>query len=108
MQDGGMEIAALQNRPVLNQWVSEYWEAYHFLGSSRAIHQGGVGPIPLTEIVAYMDAIYLRDVDERLRMITMIQSLDRVYVKHVNDKANKRMADHKARAGRRTPRRRQR
>jgi hypothetical protein len=41
-----------------------------------------------------MDAIYLRDVDERLKMIKMIQSLDNVYVTHVN-KAAQRKADAK-------------
>lgn len=82
-----MEVPALQNRPQMTQWVIEYWEAFQTLGNSRIPHQGGIGPIPLTEIVAYMDAIYLYDVDERLRMIKMIQSLDRVYMKHVNDKA---------------------
>jgi hypothetical protein len=87
MQEGGMEVQALQNRPKLTQWVIEYWEAFHILGSSRIAHQGGIGPIPLTEIVAYMDAIYLFDVDERLKLIKMIQSLDSVYMKHVNEKA---------------------
>lgn len=82
-----MEVKALQNRPALTQWVAEYWEAFQILGNSRIPHQGGVGPIPLTEIVAYMDTIYLFDVDERLRMVRMIQSLDKVYMRHVNDKA---------------------
>lgn len=82
-----MEVKALQNRPTVTRWVIEYWEAFQILGNSRIPHQGGIGPIPLTEIVAYMDTIYLYDVDERLKMIRMIQSLDRVYVKHVNDKA---------------------
>ena len=93
-----MEVPALQNRPELTQWVADYWNAFQTLGNSRIPHQGGIGPIPLTEIVAYMDAIYLRDVDERLRMIKMIQSLDRVYMKHVNEKAaHKRDLDAKAR-----------
>lgn len=98
MQEGGLEVKALQNRPAITQWVIEYWEAFQTLGNSRIPHQGAVGPIPLTEIVAYMDAIYLRDVDERLRMIKMIQSLDSVYVKHVNERAaHKRATDAKAR-----------
>ena len=98
-----MEVQALQNRPALTQWVIEYWEAFQILGNSRIPYQGGIGPIPLTEIVAYMEAIYLCDVDERLKMIKMIHSLDAVYVKHVNDKA-KRQADSKKKAP--TPRKR--
>jgi hypothetical protein len=89
MQEGGMEVPALQNRPEITQWVIEYWDAFQTLGNSRIPHQGGIGPIPLTEIVAYMDATYLIDVDERLKLIKMIQSLDRVYVQHVNDKASR-------------------
>jgi hypothetical protein len=92
MQSGGVEVQALQNRPSLTQWVLDYWNGFQVLSGSRSIHQGGVGPIPLTEIVAWMEAIYLRDVDERLKTIRMIQSLDSVYVMHVNDKA-KRKAD---------------
>lgn len=82
-----MEVPALQNRPVLSQWVIDYWEAFQILGNSRIPQQGGVGPIPLTEISAYMDVVYLRDVDERLRTVRMIQSLDKVYCRHVNNKA---------------------
>lgn len=100
-----MEVPALQNRPTLTQWVIEYWEAFQILGNSRIPHQGAIGPIPLTEIVAYMDTIYLRDVDERLKMIMMIQGLDRVYMKHVNDKA-KRDAESARKNARRAPRKR--
>ena len=81
-----MDVPALQNRPALSQWVVDYWNAFQTLSGSRASHQGGIGPIPLSELVAYMDATYLRDVEERLKFIRMIQSLDRIYVKHVNDK----------------------
>jgi hypothetical protein len=84
-----MEVQALQNRPTLTKWVLDYWEAFQYCSTSRKVHQGGIGAIPLTEIVAYMDAVYLRDVDERLRTIKMIQCLDQVYVSHVNDKAKR-------------------
>lgn len=83
-------MPALQNRPKLSQWVFEYWEAFQILSGSRAVHEGAVGPIPLSEMIAYMTAIYLRDVDDRLKFITMIQSLDSVYMKHVNEKAKQR------------------
>jgi hypothetical protein len=98
-----MEVKALENRPILNRWVTDYWEAFQLCSSSRAITQGGIGPIPLSEIVAYLNASYIRDVEERLRTIKMIQCLDRVYVSHVNEKV-KRDADlerQKARRGKR-------
>ena len=84
-----MEVEALKNRPRLNMWTIEYWEAFQTLSSSRTLHQGGIGPIPLSEMVAYMDATYLIDVDDRLRFITMMQALDKVYVKHINEKAKR-------------------
>lgn len=90
MQEGGMDIPSLHNRPRLNKWVSEYWEAFQTLIQSRAVHQGGIGPIPLSEIVAYINCVYIRDVDDRLTFIKMIQSLDNVYVKHINKKAQQR------------------
>ena len=105
MQEGGLVVKALQNRPTINQWVTEYWNAFQVLSGSRAIHQGGIGSIPLTEIVAYMEATYLSNVDERLKFIKMIQSLDSVYVVHVNDKA-KRNAESAKKSAKRSPRKR--
>lgn len=85
-----MEVESLKNRPRLTMWTREYWEAYQILSGSRIVHQGGIGPIPLSEMVAYMDATYLLDVDERLKFIMMIQALDNIYVKHVNEKAKQK------------------
>ena len=82
-----MEVQALQNRPTLNQWVTQYWEAFQILSGSRAVYQGSVGPIPVSEIVAYLEVAYITNVDERLRYITMIQGLDHVYVSFVNERA---------------------
>lgn len=95
-----MEVKALNDRPILNKWVTEYWEAFQILSSSRAITQGGIGPIPLSEIVAYLDAIFLLDVEERLRTIKMIQCLDRVYVSHVNETVQRKAKKDRQPAGR--------
>lgn len=84
-----MEVDALKNRPRLTMWTIEYWDAYQVLSSSRMVHQGGIGPIPLSEMVAYMDATNLTDVDDRLRFIKMMQALDKVYVSHINERAKR-------------------
>jgi hypothetical protein len=105
MQHGGMEIEALKNRPSLNQWVHEYWEAFHILSGSRMTHQGGIGPVPFSELVAYMQCIGMQDVDDRLKFIKMIQGLDNVYVLYVNEKAQQRVNRDRAQA-KRTPRKR--
>lgn len=109
MQQGGMEVPALQNRPMLNSWVSEYWTAFQLLGSSRAVTQGGIGSIPLSEIVAYMECVYVRDPDERLRFIMMIQGLDGVYVPFINNRSKQRHKSEEAKQKRMVrPRRRSR
>ncbi len=95
-----MDVPTLKTRPTLSQWVTDYWNGFQILSGSRASHQGGIGPIPLSEIVAYMEATYLRDVDERLLFIRMIQSLDTVYVKHVNDKVARNAKAERAKAQR--------
>ena len=92
-----MEVKALKERPRLTPWIIEYWEGFQVLGSSRKTHQGGIGPIPLSEIAVYMDTMAIRDIDERLKFIRMIQSLDRIYVKHINAKA-KSEADRRRRS----------
>ena len=101
-----MEVPALQNRPTLSQWVSEYWGAFQVLSGSRAAGQGGIGPIPLSEIVAYMECIYLHDVDDRLVFITMIQGLDSVYVKFINERAAQRAERNRKQAAQKRPRKR--
>lgn len=100
-----MDVPALDHRPRISRWTVEYWEAFQILSSSRAVHQGGIGSIPLSEMVAYMDATYLADVDERLKFIRMIQAIDKGYVKHINSKA-KAEAERKAQSRKATPRRR--
>lgn len=106
MQQGGMEVKSLQDRPKLSRWVTEYWDAFQRLSSSRTAHQGGIGPIPLSEINAYFDVMNIRDVDDRLTYIKMIQSLDSVYVKHINEKAKREAEARRKKASAKKPRRR--
>ena len=101
-----MEVEALRTRPKLTQWTIEYWDAFQRLSSSRTAHQGGIGPIPLSEIVAYLNVMNIRDVDDRLTYIKMIQSLDSVYVKHINEKAKRDAESRRKRASAKRPKRR--
>lgn len=50
----------------------------------------GVGPIPLTEIKAYLDMYGVTDLDERMYWIRMIKVLDRVYIEHINKTAQRK------------------
>lgn len=48
--------------------------------------QGGVGPIPLSEMFAYTEMFEINDLEERERFVKMTKALDRVFVKHTMQK----------------------
>lgn len=50
---------------------------------------GGIGPIPLSEIVAYLDMFGVTDIDDREYWIRMIRVLDRVYIDFMNKKVKR-------------------
>ena len=83
----GNDPDALKIRPRLRPWVAEYHRAFHTLSASRPVGLGGVGPIPLTELAAYLNLFGVHDYDEREAFIKMIQALDSVYLKHMHEKA---------------------
>jgi hypothetical protein len=77
---------SLKDRPSLTRWNAEYYRAFSVLSDSRQIGQGGIGPIPLSEMLAYMTIHEIGDLEERERFTTMVKALDRVYMEHVNTK----------------------
>jgi len=50
---------------------------------------GGVAPIPLSEILAYMQIFRIQDMDERTRFIKMIRALDSKFMAFLADKREK-------------------
>ena len=75
---------ALRNRPRLLPWLLMYYSAFMELTHSRIVHQGGIGYIPLSEYVAYMEMVRIDDIEERELFIKMVKALDSVYVERVN------------------------
>lgn len=67
--------------------MADYYKAFQVLSSSRPIGMGVVGAIPVSEMLAYLDVIEVRDREERETFITMVQALDSVYLPHVNKSA---------------------
>ena len=84
LQEQGIEPQALRDRPRLTPWVVEYYSAFQTLSASRPVGMGGVGSIPISEMMAYFELVEIRDPDERLTYVTMTQALDSVYLKHVH------------------------
>lgn len=54
------------------------------LDAGRPTMQGAVRPIPLSEIMAYMEMFKIVGVEERTTLVMMIRSLDSIYVEHMN------------------------
>ena len=58
-----------------------YIEAFYDLSSCRAIGMGAVGQIPYTAILQWVD---YWGVDQPELFISIVQSLDHIYLEHVN------------------------
>lgn len=104
LEEQGTKVDALRNRPRLKAWNLDYYNAFNVLSSSRPSGMGGVGPIPLSEILAYFSIFEIHDPDDRVTYITMMQSLDSVYLSHINKRTDK--VDNAAPAIRKPQRRR--
>ena len=92
MAAAGMEVPALDNRPVtigLN-WL---WEAFMDLTTCRPIGMG-VGPIPWTAIQTYAESERL-DPEETWTLHQVIRHMDQVYLEHTHRKDSGRPV-HKA------------
>lgn len=90
LQEQGQEPEALKAKPRLKPWAAEYYRAFQVLSASRPIGMGGVGAIPVSEMMAYFGLAEVLDPDERDTYVKMIQALDSTYLKHVNTKSDEK------------------
>ena len=97
-------LQALTDKPTLSHWTIEYYEAFMVLNDSRQIREGSIGPIPLSEMAAYMEMFGVKDIEERERFTKMVKALDRVYMKHMNAKLKHERESARKRAQRKAPR----
>lgn len=58
----GKNPPALENKPVLPYYLREYYQAFHMLNGSRRLGMVA-GPIPFSEILAYLQIYPTHDVD---------------------------------------------
>jgi hypothetical protein len=88
---------ALDEEPELFVDVLPYYEAYRDLMNSRSIGMA-VGPVPMTEIAAYLTLHPHLDAG---LLIRYVRELDGVYLEHVAN--NRQKPKHNPIGGRRTP-----
>lgn len=74
-------MAALAERPELSPDLNYIWEGFWVLSGSRQMGWG-VGPIPLTEIQAYIELFAIED---RYLFVSCIREMDRVYLEKVQE-----------------------
>lgn len=71
-------------------------DAYYSLTAARSSGFGGAEPIRISEVVAYLDLVGVRDPDERAKYLRVVQHLDHTFLTHVRQK------DEQARAAQKT------
>jgi hypothetical protein len=81
-------VPSLEEQPELLSSGEQYWEAFWALISTRPIGFG-VGPIPFTAIVSYMNEIGLSDPDDREDMRKFVQFLDLRYLEYLQEKRDR-------------------
>lgn len=81
-------MKALEARPRLHEDLVETYDAFWSL--SRPMVPGAVGPIPMTEIVAWLDLHGVDDRDERIDFAEAVHAMDVVFISHMNRKARDR------------------
>jgi len=78
------DVEPIVNRPRLLPHQYGYWEAFQFLQTSRPVGFGGIGYIPLSEILAYCLHYGITDYEERNDLIHCVKALDIEYVNIVS------------------------
>jgi len=77
-EEQGVTPPALQNRPVVQDWMSPYLEAFNILSSQRPCAQN-IEPIRLNDIMAYY--MIFQTVDEVDVFTSMMVRMDKCYMR---------------------------
>ncbi len=81
----GKKTPAIEEMPVLYEYLDDVWQAFMSLNQSR---QAGFGPCALSvcDITAWME---LYDIDDRQWFFELIQAMDNEWLKWVNKERTK-------------------
>lgn len=89
--------------PVIDPYLEEIWEAFNILASER--NTGfGVGYIPYSAIIKYLNENGIQEEEERTFYIRLIRHLDGIYVSKCNEEKPKTSKKQPAVSGRRRSR----
>lgn len=85
-QKEGIVSSAIRDQPHLDiaeQWL---WVGFQTLHMSRPSTGFGPGPIPLSEIVAYVELMQIAPGDDRQEFMQIMRTLDKTYLQQVTKK----------------------
>ena len=85
-QETGETPNALLNKPRLEPWLAWYYDAFWVCDPGRAIHQGSIGRIPLSEYAAWIEIFEVVGIEARALFIRTMRALDSVYVGRINSR----------------------
>lgn len=73
LEESGLTPKALENRPVMHEWMKEYTTGFSILSSTR---QYGMGPNPiqLSEILAYLKLYGAEDMEAFIENILLMDA----------------------------------
>jgi len=81
----GIPVKEFDEQPELFSDLIPYWQAFHELSTSRQMGMG-LGYIPYSVIVDYLNEEQIFSVNERDEYRHWIQVIDRIYVELQNEK----------------------
>lgn len=84
----GVKPKALVDRPALQPQNRLFLEAFYDLNPSRQIGMT-IGPIPCSEVLAYVQLLGDYTADERLRLLRIVRRLDSAYMEFNASQAKK-------------------
>lgn len=88
---------ALETKPALHSDLAADYEAFVVLSSCRPVSGMGISPIPLTDILAYMNMFSIHKYSQRHEFLRRIKILDNTWLsfqsKKTEIKSNGRTSD---------------
>ena len=76
----------MKNRPRLKPADVPYYEAFSALNSARPVGASGNEPIPVSEVLAYLQLVGIASPDERSKYLRLIQKMDATYKAYVAER----------------------
>lgn len=80
----GIKPQALQTKPDLDVRCLKYWEGFWVLSRSRGMISTAAAaspaPIPVSEVLAYLNLLYESSVMERIKFLRFMQLMDTEYL----------------------------